>query len=44
MRRGLAVLLAAGISAVLIVLIMFFALTDDPLVDLQSILSHLVPK
>jgi len=44
MRRGLAVILAASISAVLIVLIIFLALTDDLPLGLRSILSHLAPE
>jgi hypothetical protein len=44
MRRGLAVILAAGITAALIALIFLFALIDDPLAGLRSIWSHLIPE
>ena len=40
LRRGIAVILTAGICAVVISLIIFLAVTDDPLAGLRSIWLH----
>ena len=40
LRRGIAVILTAGICAVVISLIIFLAVTDDPLASLRSIWLH----